>query len=262
MNPNSTPPPTNEQPQPVRFLVGRDSTINTKNNSCPYARTLTGFSLSLNARVVVALTCKRWGCRVCGEKKMAHYGWKVAKAAPNKLITLTTNPNVWENPRAAYDGTRRKVTEFATKVRRFAKPFEYFKVLEVTKNGWPHYHLIARSPYLPQRKLSAIWNHLTNAPIVDVRAIKKSGEVYQYVVKYLGKQKYIPWTERRCSWSRGFFEKDDFKPPASLEIELVETYEEHPADFMFYYHKGQKVEELSDSCWFFVDMDKVDPESN
>lgn len=191
---------------------------------------------------------------------MTSYGWKVAKAEPNKLITLTTNPNVWEDPRQAYDQTRRKVTNLATRLRRTVDEFEYFKVLEVTKAGWPHYHLIARSPFIPQKKISTIWAELTQAPIVDVRAVKRSRDVYTYVVKYLGKQKYIPWTNRRCSWTKGFFRDDDFDPPPSLELEMVEFEHDHPRDFMFYYYKGQAFEELSNTCWVLTDSERSGPE--
>ena len=180
-----------------KFLVG--STLNHESlaNTCPSAKTLTGFSTLLDRWVVIQIRCKRWGCRHCGERKVTYLGWRCQDAEPNRLITLTISTSLWETPRQSYEATKSKVTQLAIRLRRKFGEFEYFKVLEVTKKGWPHYHLVVRSGYIPQPTISDIWQQLTGAHIVDVRAIKKTRDVYFYVVKYLAKQKYIPWNRFR-----------------------------------------------------------------
>lgn len=174
-------------------------------DTCPNATTSVAYSEFFSSTIIVAVTCKRWGCRYCGEKKAINLGFRVQLADPNKLITLTTNPKVYETPRMAYEDTRRKLADFSKLIRKEIGSFEYLRILEVTKKGWPHYHLVARSGYIPHSLVSSVWKGLTGAPIVDIRKIKKLENVAKYVMKYLCKQKYIPWTNRRVSWSRKFF---------------------------------------------------------
>jgi len=174
-------------------------------DTCPYATTQVSYSEYFQSTLIIGITCKRWGCRYCGVKKSITLGMRVEAAEPNKLITLTVNPKCYITPREAFEETRRKLSEFAKVIRKQTGEFEYLRILEVTKKGWPHYHLVARSPYIKQKWISAVWNDLTGAPIVDIRSIKKVGNVYKYVMKYLCKQTYIPWTNRRVSWSKKFF---------------------------------------------------------
>lgn len=93
---------------------------------------------------------------------------------------------------------------------------EYLRVLEVTKKGWPHYHLLVRSPYLAHRLVRDTWAALTGATICDVRAVKKADNVYWYLVKYLGKQLYCDFTDRRVSQTAKFFTPKT--PYPSLEL--------------------------------------------
>jgi len=161
------------------------------------------------AYVVLTLRCKRWSCGYCGPLNAKNLALKVAKAKPNKLITLTINPAKFFTPLDAYHSTRRLVPELARKIRNEGKAFEYLRVLEITKKGWPHYHLVARADYIKQRWISEAWRQLTGAYIVDIRAIYKAEHVYSYVMKYLCKQRAVPWTNRRISSSENFFAPED-----------------------------------------------------
>lgn len=229
----------------ARRLVGADPTeLLHWANSCPYAGTITGYSLSLERRVWVAARCGRWGCPSCGPRKVWRLAFRVAAARPNRLLTLTVNPRKWEDPRAAFDGTRRKVPKFFRELRKKYGAIEYLRVLEATKKGWPHYHFVMRSGYMPQEHLSTIWNELTGAPIVDIRAIEKSSVVLGYVVKYLSKQDHVPWTDRRVTWSKGFFEETEEVPKQSLELELVERSKLPFHVYAASYLAGQVIEKL------------------
>lgn len=235
--------------QPDRFLVGSDRSIHNWMMACPRAKTLEAYSETLENWVVIAISCNNWGCPVCGRKKVVHYAKLVADAAPNKLITLTVNPAKHSDPRAAYDETRRKIPGLSARLRRAYGEFEFFRILEITKKGWPHYHLIARSPYIPQAELSNLWAELVGAPIVDVRKIDRTASAYWYVVKYLAKQRYIPWTDRRAAWTRKFFPKSEFKPGQSLNL-MQETFKrEHPADYLRWWYEGHEIQAYSGNCW-------------
>lgn len=232
-----------------QHLVGAYTPLADWMRCCPRSKTMEGWSETLATWVIISITCKNWGCPVCGRKKVAHYAQKVSAAKPNRLITLTVNPSHWTNPREAYDGTRRCIPKLSARIRKQFGEFEFFRVLEATKKGWPHYHLITRSPYIPQHVLSHEWNELTRAPIVDVRQMDKTTKTYWYVVKYLGKQAVIPWTDRRASWTKKFFPKSDFVPSDSLHI-MGERFVGARADtHARWCYSGCTLEKYSETCW-------------
>lgn len=238
-----------DKSEPDRLLIGSDRSITNWMGTCPVARTYEGWSETLEAWVIIAICCRRWSCPICGRKKVAHYAQRVSAAKPNRLVTLTVNPANHESPRAAYDDTRRAIPALSAKLRRRFGEFEFFRILEVTKKGWPHYHLMVRSEYIPQPEISSLWNELVGAPIVDVRALHKSVQAYWYVVKYLGKQKMIPWTDRRAAWTRRFFPKDDFTAGDKLFILRPYFANAHPADHARWMYEGATLERYSDNCW-------------
>lgn len=82
---------------------------------------------------------------------------------------------------------------------------EYFLVWERTKRGWPHAHLLLRAPFIPQKWLSRVWEELTGAPVVDIRAIHDSGQIVSYIAKYLSKDPQAPTGMKRYRSSRRFF---------------------------------------------------------
>jgi hypothetical protein len=171
---------------------------------CPWSTVLTAWSQTLGRSVVVSVGCKRWSCPFCGRNRIISLAKRVEAAKPNRLVTLTTNPAHWDNPRHAFDGTRRSLGAFCRTMRARGE-WEQLRVLEVTKKGWPHYHLMVRSPYVPHAIIRDRWAELTSAKIVDVRQVKKRDNVYWYLVKYLAKQDYCEFTTRRLSWSKNFF---------------------------------------------------------
>jgi hypothetical protein len=179
---------------------------------------------------------------------------KCELAKPTKLITLTVNPEYYVFPRDAYDKTRRQVTELAKKLRKPGKEFEYLRVLEVTKKGWPHYHLVARTPYIPQKQLSDLWASMTGAPIVDIRTVQQSTNVFKYVLKYLCKQTYVPWTNRRISWTKNFFPKPEEQPHRQNPYINRRRCHHHPADALEKYADGKLITEVKVGIWHITDQ--------
>lgn len=90
--------------------------------------------------------------------------------------------------------------------RRFpSTPFEYIAVWETHKNGYPHIHLIARGPFLPQRVLSRWWHQLNGSPVVDVRRVHSPNGATHYLTKYLTKSPSVPFGFRHWRTSRNFW---------------------------------------------------------
>jgi hypothetical protein len=132
---------------------------------------------------------------------------RLESAHPERFVTLTTAHRNYPSPRAAYDQTRRCLSEFAKTMRNSHGIFEYFRALEICADGYPHYHLLVRSPYIAKREISFRWCQLTSAFIVDVVRIDAKEEVRKYVTKYVAKTGPIAFTRRKLSWSRNFFPK-------------------------------------------------------
>lgn len=197
------------------LLIGACDDLDKLLPICPTSTTATAWSQALGRSVVISVGCRRWACSFCGRRRVAQLARRVEEAAPSRLVTLTVDPKLWESPRDAYDGTRRALGPFTRAMRRSGE-FEYLRVLELTKRGWPHYHLMVRSGYRYYGDISRTWAELTGARVVDVRAIKKRDSVYWYLVKYLAKQHYCDFTERRVSQTGKFFKPK--VPYPSLEL--------------------------------------------
>ena len=207
--------------QERRFLVGRQKRwVSEWLGGCPFGQSMVAFSKTLNCEIIMSLPCRRWGCSHCGIVRAADLSRRIVEAAPNKFITLTVSNDNFETPRAAYDETRRRLPKWSAKVRKQLGEFEYCRVLEVTKKGYPHYHLLARCKYIPQKTLSDFWAGLTGSPIVDVRQIRSGQNSVNYVCKYLRKQLYCHFTQRRVSWTKGFFPKTE--KPEKTDWDLID----------------------------------------
>lgn len=201
-------------------------------HTCWNSQTLEAYSETHRCTVWIPLPCKKWSCRYCAQIKVNDLARRTEKAKPNRLLTLTVDTKLWDDPRAAFDGTRRQVSELARKVRKDYSEFEYLRVTELTRGGWPHYHLLVRSPYLPQPKIKSIWKGLTGATIVDLRKVQNKLDTFFYLVKYLSKLHTIDWTERHVSYTKSFFPPKGKKQESKLGLQEGKVIEAHPADLL------------------------------
>jgi len=207
-------------------------------NTCWHAQTLEAYSAQFKCTVFIALPCKQWSCRHCAEVKIRQLSVKTQRAKPNRLLTLTVDPSNYENPRHAFDETRRKVPEVMRALRKRYDEVEYLRVTELTSRGWPHYHLMVRSPYIPHAVVKTIWKDLTGALIVDLRQIKQALNTYTYLVKYLSKMHKIGWTDRHVSYSRNFFPKEESHEKYHLDLSEQTVIESHPSTYLYARFRG------------------------
>lgn len=231
------------------FLVGSVEAARSVLGGCPSAQSLTAIDKTDGRHVIIVLPCKQWGCRHCGEKRAFLLGIRCELADPNKFITLTVSPKHFLDPREAYDQTRRKISDLTKLIRKEKGEFEYMRILEITKAGWPHYHMLARAPYIQQKWLSDTWAGMTGAVIVDIRKIQKKDNVFRYVAKYLCKQTYIPWTNRRVCWSHKFFPQVQKTEHAESTLVEKTLRRIHPAEYLSTEHDGAEVQQISPACW-------------
>ena len=92
------------------------------------------------------------------------------------------------------------------RLRRQGILTDYIRVVELTKSGFEHVHLIYRGHYIPQPVLSKLWQEIHQAPIVDIRSVKSSKRHMRgaaaELAKYMAKEGC-----RRYSWSWGWVYK-------------------------------------------------------
>jgi len=226
---------------------------------CPQARCMEVYSLTHAARVIFILPCNCWGCRYCAERKIKALAAKVMLAAPNRLLTLTIDPALHEDPKSAWLNTRRQVSILIRQLRLKHGPIEYLRVTEVTKKGWPHYHLLVRSGYLPHSVVRDTWATLTGAKIVDLRQVTKTFSAYTYLVKYLSKLHSLGWTERHVSMSRAFTPPRPVKHKMEIEYAEPKFSHQHPAQFVLEWYPGYTAKRLSQHAHLLLHPGQVSP---
>lgn len=239
------PPEPVWQPKPEYLVQAASGPAFAYLGVCPHAQSFLCYSLTHHAQILYCLPCRRWSCRLCAETKIKRIACSVRRARPNRLLTLTINPALYESPRDAFEQTSKKVPLLIRKLRKKFGEVEYLRVTEVTKNGWPHYHLLVRSGYLPHAVVKALWSEMTGAKIVDLRQVKQSFHAYQYLVKYLSKLHKLEWTERHVSMSKQFAEKDEWEPENPVETAEGEFHSFHPAFFLCERFEGCTIKRLS-----------------
>ena len=199
--------------------------------------------------VLIAITCHRWSCRYCAMVKIKRLAWLTSEARPNRFMTLTTDPKHFSTPREAWEATAVRVPELIRHLRTRFGEIEYLRVTELCKSGYPHYHMLVRSDYIPQPVVKAWWSKATGAEIVDVRKVNNCFNAYYYLVKYLTKMHSLDWTERHVSYSRRFFPKDLPELPASWTFVEKQKTTRHPKDLLVDYYSGETVLQMRPGVW-------------
>ena len=167
---------------------------------CKYTR---WFWLHQETGETRSFRCKSWHCPEHRRSLAWSWACRVAKARPERMVTLTNIPHDQETARKAFSHLVRDLRE------REGIPFEYVRFFEVgSKNGMYHFHLGQRGGFVPQRLLSerAAANGL--GKVVDIRKCHGEGPGW-YMSKYIAKGlDTIPPGWRKVSASRAFW------PPA------------------------------------------------
>lgn len=199
--------------------------------------------------MLVAITCKTWQCKFCAGMKIKRLAFMTQAAKPNRFITLTVKVSNYESPVAAWQATRARVPELFRSLRPRFGDVEYLRVTELTKQGFPHYHCLVRSKYLPHPVIKAWWEAKTGNPIVDVRQVNSAFNAYWYLVKYLTKMHNLEWTERHVSYSRGFFPADMPDLPTSWKFVDKQPLPDSPHEILLQSFMGEQVIQMRPGLW-------------
>lgn len=247
-------------PQP-RYLTPSPATF-ADYSVCPSAQTLIYLSNETGALTLWPVSCKRWGCPYCAPRKVRRLAFLTHAAQPNRWIRLGVNPALYsagpdgQSPQEmAWRDTSPKVPELCRRLAKDYGKIDYLRVCEIHNGttkyaeletpgkalGFPHYHAMLRSNYLPQKRVSQVWGHLTGAPVVWVAKIDQSFSSFRYLTKYLTKLHRLEWTNRHVSYSRDFFPPEATEKLARPVQTVISRSKTHPWKYMTDNYAWQKI---------------------
>lgn len=209
---------------------------------CPWAKSVVGLDPLSEQYVLVSVTCKRWGCPYCARRKVRRLAWMSKNANPSRLLTLTVSDKRFADGKEAWEKIAPAFPELIRSIRKSRGECEYLRVLEVQKNGMPHFHCMLRCGFVPQTEMLKEWRRLIGSPNagpnddptkkvyagVNVKRIDQTFATFRYLVKYLTKLHKIEWTDRHVSYSKNFFRPEDKEEVAYAKLDEIEHYDVHP----------------------------------
>ena len=153
-----------------------------------------------------SLRCKSWTCAQCRPRRQKKLKFQATSGKPVTFITLTCNPACFEYPGDAARAMTKawRAARRAIEARYKGRKGEYLTVVEATKLGWPHLHVLTTRPWIDQAWLSNLWKTLTGAHIVDIRRVSNDRMAASYVAKYLGKAPHRFLHCKRYYFTRGY----------------------------------------------------------
>jgi hypothetical protein len=167
-----------------------------------------------SSRTATALRCRSWLCPDCSPQRQRQLVAEVLSGSPTVFLTLTVRRVEGE---AARDAAARLIGAWRRArrehmVKHKLKKLPFYAVVEATKLGWPHLHIMLRNCWIDQRWLSARMDAMINSPIVDIRKIDNRGRAAGYVSKYAAKATHKFGTCKRYWCSRDYKLKDENAP--------------------------------------------------
>lgn len=163
------------------------------------------------------LRCRSWQCEECMPRRLQELKKLAASGNPTKFLTLTCDPAKF----GSKDAAAKRCVEAWRLVRQQAKRegyadrIEYLAVFEAHKSGWPHLHILARAPYIPQAWLSERMEKYSGGRVVWISSVKSKRHAARYVAKYVSKGPAKYFTTKR------YFRSMQYAPAADGTVAPV-----------------------------------------
>jgi hypothetical protein len=169
------------------------------------------------------LNCGSWSCSYCGPRKARTARAAIRRTAEGLglkyFLTLTLDPKKLEHKKFAVIHLRLCFNKFREYLKRkYGTVPPYICVLEFTKAGIPHLHILL-DQYIPQRWISATWAGLGGGRIVHIKQVTIAN-VARYLSKYLTKELILsaPKGTRRITTARSITLFPKFKSGIAWEL--------------------------------------------
>lgn len=228
-----------------RIISGPDDELDV----CPRSQSLECTLATTGERALFLAPCKTWSCPYCSFRKRQQFYAQLIAGKPSRFLTLTLDRSHYATPRDAYQESSTQVSRLAQKLRRRYGEFEYVRVNEPHKSGYPHFHLGVRSPYIPWQVVRQDWHRLTRAKVTDIRKIEEPEAAARYLSKYLTKTEELGYTARRVSFSRGFLPRRQQELPYPSRLSDVHRLNVHPCQWLYRLGQDARVQIESIQLW-------------
>jgi hypothetical protein len=185
--------------------------------------------------VIRRVHCKSWQCSYCGPRRAALSKRRICESAEklglNYFWTLTLPVGLAPDPKTAVRRIRKSFNKLRQYLRReFGEAPRYICVLEFTKAGVPHLHVLF-DRYIDHSWMSQSWADLGAGFVVWVKRVT-AVKVARYLSKYLTKDLFesAPKGTRRITTSRDIHLFEKFASEFPWEFlresvwQLLETY--------------------------------------
>jgi hypothetical protein len=126
---------------------------------------------------------------------------------------------------------------------------EWFRCTESTANGWPHYHLLQRGPFIPFKWLRENWLRLTGTPRVQIKPVTDGKVAAGYVTAYVAKGNPMEFTSRRFSHSRGWWLDPPKLPKSQSDWQKIEMSARDPVSFIKDAFPFSSIDIVSPTFW-------------
>lgn len=192
---------------------------------CPLAGSIAAYHVETLDPYLLVNGCRRWACPVCGSILKAMLCRSILRAKPNRFLTVTCRHEQGIEHQLA--NIKKAWRKLIPALRTLHGPIEYCRILERCKDGYPHFHALLRSGYLPQNEIKTSWEKFAGATIVDIRRIHPKSVTY--VAKYVNKANDDAGTlnRQRITVSKSFWNKRD----RESQFMNFDHSRQHPQDF-------------------------------
>lgn len=139
--------------------------------------------------IIAPIKCRSWTCDECAPERQHQLQSQCINGKPNRFITITCRYGEFRRKECAAKAIALAWRTFVQKWRK-EKPWhkgQYIAVMEETKKGWPHLHILWRGHWISQQSLSQHMSEWLNSPNVDIRQITNVKQRAYYVAQYFSK---------------------------------------------------------------------------
>lgn len=137
----------------------------------------------------MSIKCRSWHCPDCYHVRKRRLTREALAGRPNTFLTLTSRrrPDKTPGQAAAELAHCWRLIRLRWMRLKNLKALPFIAIFEATKLGWPHLHILLRSKWIEQEKLSEWMAELHDSPVVDIQRITEKGRIAGYCAKYSGK---------------------------------------------------------------------------
>lgn len=184
--------------------------------------TFAGFyNLTEKAVLICPVCCNSYFCDYCSKRKRNCLVWRIKNWSRNRHLFFYT-VTLWTKHYTSRQSAEKINLHFSKLIqffrRKYGRDFQFFKVLEFTKQGISHLHFLSDVD-VPQGVLSRAWRTYSKSFIVKRKDLFNPHLLHIYLTKYLSKQGednstsefYFLYQKRRFSFSRNFTVKKALK---------------------------------------------------